>query len=285
MRKHTLLSLILLAPMVGVKADGMPSKQHHKAVAHHNSGVKDPWIVSSKLFAGHFKDNSSYITHLKGHNQGVIALLGYRFSPHLAVNATYMKNKMRSASFDNSLIVKQDDDIVSATVDYKVLKWLTASLGMKQKKGVVTYTQSSATNQVATAKNIYTTPTFALKTLLRLKHNIIVTPQVALSRAFITQKAYIDNGGNRQNTRYMHLDQANFSTKIAYEHSAKVIPYVHGGYGHTLHYSAPIRSRHSYHGGLGVLLFKGVVDLSWSASKAYNSIIAQTVSGSVNIRF
>ncbi len=80
------------------------------------------------------------------------------------------------------------------------------------------------------------------------------------------------------------MDQLAAQTKLGFIYSRNILPYAHGGYTRVLNYGRPpLRSKNSWSGGFGALIAGGIVNVDWTASRAYNSILSQTVMLGVNL--
>ncbi len=248
------------------------------------------WEKSKKIIAslggisGYFKDTSG-LSAIKGNNKTGMAVLGYQFSPKISASVAYAKSVSSGMSGDGSLTSKTNDDIVAATVDYKLKSWLNVAFSIAQDYGRSTTIMPTAINPNSVSNYVNTTPTAMFRMTIPLSKRIMFLPDGGLSRTFNHVKPFNDISSSSQPPQHNHLDQAFVNTKFGYMVHPLAIPYVSAGYTNALHSDAFIKSRHSTRIGGGVLILGGLFLVEYTNQKFLGQYREQQIKLNCNMRF
>jgi hypothetical protein len=242
------------------------------------------FTAAAAFIRGSFTDKSS-VTLLKGHNKAGVIAFGYQFTPKFSANAVFVKSRTTERTSDEKLKVISHDDTILASYDYSILEWLKLDFSFSSKQGKSITTDAGKANVDSVSKNVYRTPSLYLKMTFPTNQQFFIAPDVGISRTFMHNRAYVDNSGDSIAKRDMHLDQVAANSKFGYVINSNVIPYVSTGYSRTLHYSDHLKSRNSFRAGAGAILFGGLLNIDWTASKANQSVRANTLSVNLAVKF
>ena len=242
------------------------------------------FTVVAGAVLGSFTDKSS-TTPLKGRSKAGVFSLGYQFSPEFSTSAVFVRNRTTEKTADESLRIKSLDDTISASVDYNVLQWLKLDFSFSSKQGRTTTSESGQPNADSVSKNVYRTPSLYLKMTFPINPQFFVAPDIGFSRTYMHDKSYIDNAGVFQPKKDLKLDQAAANTKVGYVVTPNIIPYASLGYSRSLYYPAHLKSRNSFRAGAGAILFGGILNLDWTASKANQSVRSNSFSANLAGKF
>ncbi len=242
------------------------------------------FTASTGLIKGSYKDKSS-ITHMKGHSTSGYLSLSYQFRPNFLFSLTPVKGSSTSKTDASSLRTKSSDKALSTSLDYKALQWLTVNFSFTQKQGKTTTFIDDAPNPTSIAKNIYRIGGISLKFSIPAGSTVFLAPDIGFSCTNITNRAYVDNYNNSNEKKTLALDQLSLNFKACFLLSADVIPYASVGYSKITKYNAHIKSKNSFKGGGGILLFNGVANIDWTVSKANQSITSNSYTLNLSHRF
>ena len=242
------------------------------------------FTASTGLIKGTYKDKSS-TTHMKGRNTSGYLSLSYQFRPNFSFSLTPVKSSSTSKTDASSLRTKSNDKALSTSLDYKALQWLTVNFAFTQKRGKTTTFIDDTPNPSSTAKNIYRILGTSLKLSIPAGSTVFLAPDIGFSCTHINNRAYVDNYNNSTEKKILQLDQFSLNFKACFLLSADVIPYASVGYSKITKYNAHIKSKNSFKGGGGILLFNGIANIDWTVSKANQSITSNSYTLNLSHRF
>lgn len=248
------------------------------------------WKKSQKFTAsvgavkGAYKDKSSAM-HMKGRNRSAYISFLYQFLPDFSFGLTPIRSFSRSKTDAMALKTKSSDKALASSLDYKVLYWLTINLSYTRKWGKNTTSIDNTSNPDSISKNLYDIPGLTVKFSLPVTSSFFVLPDIGLSRTNINNKAFIDNYQNNQRKQILVMDQLSINSKACMLINADVIPYVGLGYTKITKYKLHVKSKNSFKGNVGILLFGGTANLDWTVSKTNNSIIANNCTVNLSTKF
>ena len=197
----------------------------------------------------------------------------------------FVRSRTTQKTANEVLRIKSVDDTMTASFDYKVLQWLKVDFTFSSKQGKTTTTESGQPNAYSVSKNVYRTPSLYLKMTFPVNAQFFVAPDVGFSRTYMHNKAYTDNAGVFQPKKDLKLDQAAANTKVGYVVTPNIISYASLGYSRSLYYTAHLKSRNSFRAGVGAILFGGILNLDWTASKANQSVRSNSFSANLAGKF
>lgn len=243
------------------------------------------FFIMTGVTRGTSKDKTQPTQHLKAHTTTGILSFGYQFLPNFCANLGFTKSMSTSKTETRKLDVKSTDHTIVTSFAYQILKWLTLDLSFQSKNGRTTTYIPNEPIKDSISKNTHRTPGFSLRMTFPLNKKLFVSPDVGFSRTCMHNKAYVDNAGVNKPKRTLRLDQASTNAKLGFIYNPMVIPYVSVGYSKTLKYSDHLKSKNSFRGGAGAILFGGIVNLDWNASKANGTTIANNFSLNLSAKF
>jgi hypothetical protein len=233
---------------------------------------------------GTYKDKSSSM-HMKGHNRSVYISCAYQFSPDYSFSLTPIRSFSRSKTDAIALKTKSSDKALASGFDYKFLPWLTFNLSLTRKWGKSTTSIDNTANPDSVSKNLYNIPGVTCKFSVPITTTFFVLPDVGFSRTNIKNKAFVDNYRNNQKKQILVMDQLAFNSKACLLVNADVIPYVGLGYTKITKYKLHVKSKNSFKGNAGILLFGGAANLDWAVSKTNSSIVANNCTLNLSTKF
>lgn len=248
------------------------------------------WKKSQKFTAsvgavkGVYKDKSSAM-HMKGRNRSAYISFLYQFLPDFSFGFTPIRSFSRSKTDAMALKTKSSDKALASSFDYKILYWLTLNLSYTRKWGTNTTSIDNTSNPDSVSKNVYSIPGITAKFSVPVTSSFFVLPDIGFSRTNIQNKAFVDNYQNKQNKQVLVMDQLSMNSKACMLVNADVIPYVGFGYTKITKYKLHVKSKNSFKGNVGILLFGGTANLDWTVSKTNNSITSNNCTVNFSTKF
>lgn len=233
---------------------------------------------------GTYKDKSSAM-HMKGHNRSAYISFLYQFLPDFSFGVTPIRSFSRSKTDAMALKTKSSDKALASSFDYKALYWLTLNLSYTRKWGKNTTSIDNTSNPDSISKNLYSIPGITAKFSVPVTTNFFVLPDIGFSRINIKNKAFIDNSQNIQPKQILVMDQLSMNTKACMLLNEDLIPYIGLGYTRITKYKLHVKSKNSFKGNAGILLFGGAANFDWTVSRTNNSITANNCTINLSTKF
>ncbi len=208
-------------------------------------------------------ENRKTSNTLYNRGKGYVLSFGQDFSPNFSLNAMFIntlsKNKLKT--FDNRSRNTMNAPGVSA--DWRVHKNLTLdfSLGalVNRSSLVSPTTQRKQTNQ----RSYSLSPSLALDFNFRAG-NFLILPSLKQQHNYIVEKRHINLKNTAVGRKTLKMDQTFVQNRLLYAGNPLVIPYVTAGFGYTSHYSRKLKSRKTFQGGAGVMLYAGALSIDYT---------------------